>query len=81
MINLKWKFLLKPTAEQNLEQADMADARVMNEIIWYSVRGSRSPMPAIDPLPAFDALREGIVQQLEEHEEMTRRARGTFGRR
>ena len=59
---------MKRTAEQNLEQADMADARVMNEINWYSVRGSTSPMPGIARLPAFDALREAIAEQQEEQE-------------
>ena len=74
-------YWMKRTAEQNLEQADMADARVMNEIIWYSVRGASSPMPGIARLPAFDALREGIAEQREEQEEMTRRTRATLGRR
>ena len=60
---------MKRTAEQNLQFADMADARVMNEIIWYSVRGSGSRMPEIARLPAFDALREGIAEQREEQEE------------
>ncbi|MEK6325360.1 MAG: alkaline phosphatase family protein [Acidobacteriota bacterium] len=59
-------YWIKRTAEQNLEHADMADARVMNEIIWYSVRGASSPMPGIARLPAFDALRAGMAEQLEE---------------
>jgi hypothetical protein len=62
-------YWMKRTAEQNLEHADMADPRVMNEIIWYSVRGSGSPMPGIARLPAFDALREGIAEQRDEQEE------------
>jgi hypothetical protein len=74
-------YWMKRTAEQNLEQADMADPRVMNEIIWYSVRGARSPMPEIARLPAFDALREGIAEQREEQEEVSRLTRTTAGRR
>jgi YVTN family beta-propeller protein len=74
-------YWMKRTAEQNLEQADMADARVMNEIIWYSVRGADSPMPGIARLPAFDALREGIAEEREEQEEMTKRAKTSFARR
>jgi YVTN family beta-propeller protein len=62
-------YWMKQTAEQNLQYADMADARVMNEIIWYSVRGASSPMPQIARLPAFDALREGIAEQRQEQEE------------
>ena len=71
-------YWMKRTAEQNLEHADMADARVMNEIIWYSVRGAGSPMPKIARLPAFDALREGIAEQQEEQEEATKRTRSAL---
>jgi YVTN family beta-propeller protein len=69
------------TAEQNLEHADMADARVMNEIIWYSIRGGGTPMPGIARLPAFDALQEGIAEQREQQEEMTKRATTSLARR
>ena len=31
----------------NLAEADMAPERELNEIIWRSVRGADSPMPAI----------------------------------
>jgi len=71
-------YWMKRTAEQNLEHADMADARVMNEIIWYSVRGAGSPMPQIARLPAFDALREGIAEQQEEQEEISKRTRSAL---
>jgi YVTN family beta-propeller protein len=66
-------YWMKRSAEQDLEHADMADARVMNEIIWYSVRGGGSRMPGIARLPAFDALREGIAEQRDEQEETTKR--------
>jgi hypothetical protein len=59
---------MRRTAEQNLSQADMADARVLNEIIWFSVRGAGSAMPEIARLPAFDALREGILEDDDEEE-------------
>jgi hypothetical protein len=57
------------TAEQNLVQADMADPRVLNEAIWFSVRGGARPMPAIARLPAFDAMRLGLAQEGEEEAE------------
>jgi hypothetical protein len=74
-------YWINRTAEQNLEHADLADARVMNEIIWYSVRGKASPMPQIARLPAFDALREGIAEQREEQEEIARRSKIALARR
>jgi YVTN family beta-propeller protein len=74
-------YWMKRTAEQNLQFADMADPRVMNEIIWYSVRGSGSRMPEIARLPAFDALREGIAEQREEQEESTKRTKTALARK
>lgn len=52
-VTLHW---MRRTSEQNLAFADMADPRVLNEIIWFSVRGAHSPMPEISRLPAFDAM-------------------------
>ncbi len=56
------------TNEQNLERADMANPRELNEIIWFSVRGDKSPMPEIARLPAFDLLTAGIREEDEEEE-------------
>ncbi|HXU37843.1 MAG TPA: hypothetical protein VN937_15880 [Blastocatellia bacterium] len=73
-------YWMKRTSEQDLEHADMADDRVMNEIIWYSVRGAGSRMPSVARLPAFDALREGIAEQREEQEEQTKRTKASVAR-
>jgi len=72
-------YWMKRTAEQNLQFADMADARVLNEIIWYSVRGSGSRMPEVARLPAFDALREGIAEQREQQEKAAPRVQFRSG--
>ena len=56
-------------AEQSLARADMADPRVLNGAIWFSVRGPARPMPAIARLPAFDAMRLGLARQGEEEAE------------
>jgi YVTN family beta-propeller protein len=58
-------YWMKRTEEQDLTHADMADPEVLNEIIWFSVRGN-APMPAISRLPAFDALRFGLKEEREE---------------
>jgi hypothetical protein len=52
--------------EQDLERADMADPAILNRIIWFSVRGN-TPMPEVNRLPAFEAMRLGLE---EEHEEI-----------
>jgi YVTN family beta-propeller protein len=62
-------YWMKKTGEQDLTHADMADARVLNEIIWFSVRGAESPMPQIARLPAFDAMREGLREDADDDEE------------
>ena len=49
-------YWMRRTSEQKLGIADMAAPRVLNEIIWFSVRGAKSPMPEISRLPAFDAM-------------------------
>ncbi|MBA4122261.1 MAG: beta-propeller fold lactonase family protein [Acidobacteria bacterium] len=60
---------MKLTDEQNLEFADMANPRQLNEIIWFSVRGEKFPMPEIARLPAFDLLIAGIREEDEDAEE------------
>jgi YVTN family beta-propeller protein len=62
------RYWMRRTAEQDLEHADMADARTLNEAIWFSVRGAHSPMPESARLPAFDAMRIGINTEAESEE-------------
>ncbi|CAN5764777.1 alkaline phosphatase family protein [soil metagenome] len=59
---------MKLTDEQNLEFADMANPRELNEIIWFSVRGEKFPMPEIARLPAFDLLIAGIREEEEDED-------------
>jgi len=56
---------MRLTAEQDLAHADMADPETLNRIIWFSVKGN-TPMPAINRLPAFDAMRIGLQDEREE---------------
>lgn len=74
-------YWMKRTAEQDMAHADMADPKVLNEIIWFSVRGSASVMPQIARLPAFDAMREGVAEDDDEEEEAEKRAKKIFARR
>ncbi|MFL6336112.1 MAG: bifunctional YncE family protein/alkaline phosphatase family protein [Pyrinomonadaceae bacterium] len=53
-------YWMRRTAEQEIEHADMADPRVLNEAIWFSARGAASLMPEPARLPAFDAMRLGL---------------------
>ncbi len=62
-------YWIKRTSEQDLEHQDMADPRVLNQIIWFSVRGDKIPMPQIARLPLFDAMREGLLEDEDEEEE------------
>ena len=58
-------YWMQRTAEQDLAHADMADPEVLNRIIWFSVRGN-TPMPKINSIPAFDAMRLGLREEREE---------------
>ncbi len=62
-------YWIERTLEQNLVHADMADPGMLNQIIWFSVRGPDSPMPRVVRLPAFDAMRAGIASEAEEADE------------
>jgi YVTN family beta-propeller protein len=44
------------TAEQNLAQADQADARVLNAAIWFTVRGGVCPLPRSARLGVVDSM-------------------------
>jgi DNA-binding beta-propeller fold protein YncE len=58
-------YWMNRTGEQDLSHPDMADPAVLNQIIWFSVRG-RTPMPLSTRLPAFDAMRVGLTEAEEE---------------
>jgi len=58
-------YWIRKTEEQDLTHADMADPYVLNQIIWFSVRPDR-PMPSVCRLPAFDAMRLGVMEDEEE---------------
>jgi hypothetical protein len=69
------------TLEQNLAHADMADPGVLNRIIWFSVRGPDSPMPAVARLPAFDAMRAGIAGEAEDEYSVIKHLRTLLAKR
>jgi DNA-binding beta-propeller fold protein YncE len=56
-------YWMRRTAEQNLSHADQADAHVLNQAIWFSVRGADCPMPQVVSLPAFEAMNGGRLAQ------------------
>jgi hypothetical protein len=58
-------YWMQRTEEQDLAHADMADPEVLNRIIWFSVKGN-TPIPKINSLPAFDAMRLGLQEEREE---------------
>lgn len=62
-------YWMKQSHEQNLAHADMADPFVLNQIIWFSVRGDGAPMPKIARLPAYDLMVANILAESEEEEE------------
>ncbi|MDT5296390.1 MAG: hypothetical protein QOJ76_3270, partial [Acidobacteriota bacterium] len=62
-------YWMRRTAEQDIEHADMADPRVLNEAIWFSVRGADEAMPESARLPAFDAMRLGLRAEAEGEDE------------
>jgi hypothetical protein len=64
-------YWMKRTGEQDMSHQDMADPAILNQIIWFSVRRNL-PMPSISRLPAFDAMRFGLAEELEEKAELAK---------
>ncbi len=63
------RYFIDRSAEQNLVHADMADPDELNRILWFSVRGAESPMPAPGRLPLYAAMRYGLAEEAEERAE------------
>lgn len=59
---------MRLTNQQNLNHADMANPRELNEIIWFSVRGE-IPMPQIARLPAFELMTAGVKPEDDDEDE------------
>lgn len=55
---------MRMTGRQDLEHADMANPRQLNEIIWFSVKGE-IPIPGIARLPAFELMTAGMKPEEE----------------
>jgi YVTN family beta-propeller protein len=53
---------MKKSNRQNFAHADMADPKVLNAVIWFACRGSGSSVPQAAQLPAYQAMRLGIVK-------------------
>ena len=79
--NAQNAYWIDRTLEQNLVHADMADPGVLNEIIWFSVRGPGSPMPHAVQLPAFDAMRAGLASEAEDEYSVIKHMRTILVRR
>ncbi len=60
---------MRRTREQDFAHPDMADARTLNEIIWFSVRGAKQTMPHVARLPAFEAMPKPFAEEEEERAE------------
>jgi YVTN family beta-propeller protein len=65
-VSLYW---MKQTEKQNMAHADMADPHILNQVIWFSVRGAGSRMPEMARLPVFDAMCAGIAEDDDEERE------------
>jgi DNA-binding beta-propeller fold protein YncE len=77
--NAEEAYWQRRSAEQNLSQADQADARVLNQAIWFSVRGPDCPMPQVASQPGFEAMNGG--RGVRDEDEGARRVASAHARR
>jgi hypothetical protein len=54
---------VRETARLALTTPDAAHPRVLNEAIWFSVRGDTRPMPPPQRYAAFDVMRATIDEE------------------
>ena len=76
---------IRQSEQQNFTSEDLANPRILNRIIWYSVRGSDDGYPRVARLPVFDVMRtitdEESAEQLDLNRLMkTMLARKTEGK-
>jgi YVTN family beta-propeller protein len=53
---------MKKSLRQDFAHEDMADPRILNDIIWFACRGNNSAFPESAQLPAYQAMRLGISE-------------------
>jgi len=53
---------MKKSMQQDFAHADLADPETLNAIIWFACKGNSSSAPQAAMLPAYQAMRLGIVE-------------------
>ncbi|MGH9702054.1 MAG: alkaline phosphatase family protein, partial [Candidatus Acidiferrales bacterium] len=77
----EWGRWMKETEKLDLTAADMADPQILNQIIWFSVRGKAAPMPPVAWLPIYDAMRAELDQDASEEASLIRDLKHLLARR
>jgi hypothetical protein len=57
------RYWVTQTAKMALTTPDAANPRMLNEAIWFSVRGDAGPMPAPQRLVAVDVMRATLDEE------------------
>ena len=53
---------MKKSMQQDFTHADMADPETLNGIIWFACKGNGSNAPKAGALPAYQAMRLGVLE-------------------
>ncbi len=77
----EWGRWMKESEKQDLTAADMADPQILNQIIWFSVRGKSAPMPPVARLPIYDAMRAELDEDASEEAVLIRDLKHLLARR
>jgi hypothetical protein len=73
--------MIRRSEKENFEAPDLADADMVNRILWFSVRGAHEPFPASTRLPIFDAMRTRFDEEADEEASVARAVKGLLARR
>jgi YVTN family beta-propeller protein len=63
---------IRQSEQQNFASEDLANPRILNRIIWYSVRGDSKAYPRIARLPVFDVMRTVTDEESAEQWDLNR---------
>ena len=77
----EWGRWMKESEKQDFTAADMADPQILNQIIWFSVRGKAAPMPPVARLPIYDAMRAELDEDASEEAILIRDLKHLLARR
>jgi hypothetical protein len=72
---------IRQSEQQNFTSEDLANPRILNRIMWFSVRGDSEAYPRIARLPVFDVMRTITDEESAEQVDLNRLMKTVLARK